>query len=143
MLHYTFAARSSFRPTDEFSWQLVQDTVVYRRQFIMRLGRYDGSKPAFGIIISETLAHNGLSQNILAEICETTTGSISRWSRGSAPSKLARLGAVERIRTILDSHVQEIERSLSQRPRPQKQSVLRMAGPGRRPAKIARGGAAR
>lgn len=114
---YDLLANSTVRDTifsdaEPLAQNLVCDMVRTRERFVDMLGRYSGDKATFALFVADALSRQGISLAELAEMCETSPTTISRWAKGAAPSRLARILAVERLKATLDRKAGEIRQQL-------------------------------
>lgn len=101
--------------TNDLSFRMVEAEIEDRRRFLSLLESYDGERLTFTQIIIQTLTRQGLSQADLADICDSSSGSISRWTRGAAPTKLARKAAVSCICAALKDRLAGIQEEFDMR----------------------------
>lgn len=64
---------------------------------------------AFPYIVLDVLTRQGISQNKLAETCLTTPGSVSRWIRGSTPTRITRVFVRQKLQGLLKQQIDELQ----------------------------------
>jgi len=95
---------------DDIAQEVIKAQTTIRRHLIELLKRYDGGPSAFRYLVLDTLCRINVPQNKLAEVCLTTPGSVSRWTRGAMPVKTARIEICRRIEELLSSQIEELDR---------------------------------
>lgn len=101
---------------DDLANDLLSDYLQSLGQFIQRLERYDGSREAFRIIVSESINRFEVSPMDMATKCRHNRSTVKRWVTGSFPTEPARAEVVKRLKAMLEERLADLVRATASRP---------------------------
>ena len=102
---------------DPLPRDLVKRAIEARQRFVEKLSEYSGSREAFPWIVREAVAGQEVTLSDIANALEINATTVARWARGSAPSTLARVEAVKRLRALLGVKLDQLSTAISEAPK--------------------------